>query len=251
MISDLQDEFARAEKLARQSKTFDHQMQAKSVAAGNLTDEQISNILSHAQAHLLKQSGAENAGKNQSTKDALFLALLDHIEQLRQEIDDMERGFEVKYGDAWREELALKILDKDDIPQRRSDETIEAYRERLEVLLIEELLNDDGSIKDEYLNDKDMRKFAEWAQKNYNRDNAIMIAHDLTNPNNTQIQTQALIDKVENAKNSELNTYAARTIDGNEGERQAVLDVDEQLTDNSGLQEQSGFSQDFLKPIGS
>lgn len=63
----------------------------------------------------------------------------------------MEEQFQKTDGDAQREKLALKILDEDEIPQRREGESMEACRERLEVRLIDEVLNEDGSIKDAHL----------------------------------------------------------------------------------------------------
>ena len=84
-----------------------------------------------------------------------------YIEQLQKDMEGMEALFRERDGDAWREKLALNILDADDIPQRHEDESIEDYRERLEPLLIIKMLNPDGSIKTQYLNDPDLSDYAQ------------------------------------------------------------------------------------------
>ncbi|MGH1439754.1 MAG: hypothetical protein ACRBBR_06560 [Cellvibrionaceae bacterium] len=250
MGSYLSDDFINAAYTLEKSKILDWQMQAKSVAVGNLTEDQVSSVLSVAQADLLQKRNAENTNKDSATKDALLFALIQQINDLNQDIEHMEAAFTAKYGDAWREELALKILDEDMIPERKQGETIEAYRERLEELLVDELLNDDGSIKDQYKNDPELKDYAQWAQKIYNRDAAQVIANDLKKPAITAAQTQVLLEKMEEAANSEQNIFTARALEGHETQKTAVLDVDDQLHDEKFQNDRSNFTQDFLKPIG-
>ena len=92
-----------------------------------------------------KSNSSDN--QKQETKDKKFSDLLDTIQSIQNYMDrlaksirQLEDTFRQRDGDAWREKLALKILGEDDIPQRRSGESIEDYRERLEILLINELL---------------------------------------------------------------------------------------------------------------
>ncbi|WP_298307638.1 hypothetical protein [uncultured Erythrobacter sp.] len=95
----------------------------------------------------------------------MLLGMLDQrIADLADRIEIAENGFVEKYGDAWAEELALDILDPDEIPERNSGESIEEYRERLKPMLIGKLLDENGEIKPEYKDHPKYGEFAEWAK---------------------------------------------------------------------------------------
>lgn len=144
-----------------------------------------------------KSNSSEN--QNQETKDrrtARFIELVEqvraNIEQMKASIKALEDSFQQRHGEEWREKLALKILGEDDIPQRRSGESIEAYRERLEILLIDELLNADGSIKGAYKNHPELGDYAEWAQKQYHLSNAKTLSAELDNNTSPKRREQIL-----------------------------------------------------------
>ena len=238
---DVSDHFINAVHHTEKLKEFDQQMQATSVAMGALDESQVSGILASALAQIKKQHSSQEEKRKQTTQDILNQALLNYIDDLNRDIAGMEAGFAAQYGDAWREQIALRILGEDDIPQQRADETIEQYRERLEKLLVEELLNEDGSIKDQYKNDPELNKYAEWAQKIYNRNAALALTNE---------QTQEMVDVLERQKNSEQNNYAADALEGNEEKQKAVLNVDKNHRHANGDNEQSNFDNSFLKPIG-
>ena len=103
------------------------------------------------------------------------------IASLDKQIKDMEVTFHER-NEAWREELALKILDADDIPQPRAGESIQGYHRRLEPLLIAEFLNADGSIKSRYLNDPELADYAQWAQKKFHWNMAQDYIRELEDP---------------------------------------------------------------------
>lgn len=80
-------------------------------------------------------------GRGAQTFDTLLhLAMLDNLNKqighLNDRIAESEADFESRYGEDWREQFAQRILDPDDIPQRRDGESMEEYRARLEDALI-------------------------------------------------------------------------------------------------------------------
>lgn len=116
-------------------------------------------------------------GRTSQTYDTvLHLALLDslnrQIDFLSDRIAQSESGFEARYGEDWREQFAERILDPDDIPQRRDGESMAEYRERLENALVAEMLDENGNIKPEYANDPEMSAWARWAKDEYEKQQA-------------------------------------------------------------------------------
>ncbi len=229
-----------------QDAVFDQQMQAASAGMGTLDESQLSGLLALTLARIKSQNKAETRHK-QSVREILHYVLLEYIDNLNRDISKLEAGFEAQFGDAWREEIALRVFGPDAVPAQRPGERIKDYRTRLERALREEMLNPDGSIKDQYKDDPELEKYAEWAQKIYNREVARAIANDLKNPASTHAQTHQLLQGLEEAQNAEQNTYAARELLGNEEHRNAILTIDDNADDRVGLQNQSDFTLDFLK----
>lgn len=242
----LDDKFIEAVHDIKKAEEYDQHMQAKSVAMGTLDENQVSGIIAMALVKARKAQSSGSDAQAHSMRELLHQILLDYIDNLNREIADLEAGFEAEFGDAWREQIALKILGEDDIPQRQPGESITDFRERLGRTLVEEMLNPDGSIKDKYKNDPDMRRYAEWAQKIYNRDAALNIANGLKNPATTNEQAQQMLDRLEDAQNSEQNTYAARALEGDEQQKEAVLDVDSNHRHDQGSVDQSASGASFL-----
>jgi hypothetical protein len=147
-----------------------------------------------------RRSDHPNSQEVKDKKLSDFIDLIDaanaFIEQLRQDIEELEAGFRAREGDAWREKLALKILDADDIPQRRSDESMKDYRERLEPILIDQMLNADGSIKAQYLNDPELSDYAQWAQKKHHMNIARGYVRELENPNTPPERKEEIHDSL-------------------------------------------------------
>ena len=118
-----------------------------------------------------KKLERQKAEREKLTQFLTSETLKDYLIKLEREIQAMEAEFRKRDGDEWREKLALRILSADDIPQRETHESIEEYRKRIELLLIDEMLSHDGSIKAKYLDDPELSDYAQWAQKqnNFNR----------------------------------------------------------------------------------
>lgn len=246
----MQSDFYKAVAEKENANVFDQQMQAQSVAVGNLALDQVSGIIALAMAQIRRNHATDQEKKERSMRDILQQALQQYIENLTHDIANIEAGFKAEFGDAWREEIALRIFNEDNIPQQRSGESIGEYRKRLEQALIEEMLNDDGTIKQRYSDDPALAKYAEWAQKNYNLDAAQEKANDLASRPIEHPQTKMMLNDLDEKANAELNTYTARLLHDNEEQKQAVTSVDDAQYDKNGSADYSGFANSFGKPIG-
>ena len=231
-----------------QDAIFDQQMQAASVGMGTLDESQLSGLLALTLARIKSQNGAE-AKRKESSRAVLYHVLLEYIDNLNRDIAKLEAGFEARFGDAWREEIALRVFGPDAVPAQRPGERIDDYRARLERELREEMLNPDGSIKDRYKDDPELGKYAEWAQKIYNREAARAIANNLKNPANTHARTHQILRQLEEAQNAEQNTYAARELGGHEEQKEAVLATDKHQMEDAGNRNQSDVVKTFMSPI--
>jgi len=225
------------------SKDKEQHHEAQALMMGNLSDDQVLSVKARAIAHNTQHAQSEREKRKQQTYDLLIQSLYQQIDQLNRDIANMEAGFEAEFGDAWREEIALRILSPDDFPQQMKDENLADYRERLEEQLVDEMLNPDGTIKEKYKNDPQMVKYAEWAQSVYNRDKAVEMANDIeTDPNSPAIQ------QLEQKRNSDLTLNVADQLEGHEKQAD-VLKTDNELYVDATHNQQANFSNDFLKPI--
>lgn len=177
--------------------------------------------------------------RNANTQSADLLQLIDqirlHIELLEQQISELEQGFQAKYSDAWREQIALKVLGEDGIPRRREGESIEDYRARLEKTLIKEMLNPDGSIKKKYLDDPTLLIYAQWAQKKYNLSLARENVAELENPATTPERQQEIFDGMAQRRDLEEITFAEQEAAKRTTQGQ-VKDVADQTRDSATAQ---------------
>lgn len=215
---------------------------------GNLDESQVSSTNTLSMINIKKQQISEKEKREQTSRHLLLQSLYDYVEDMNDQIADMEAAFADQFGDAWREEIAMRVLDPDEFPQQEAGESIIDYRERLQETLVNEMLEPDGSIKPQYLNDPELNKYAEWAQTRHNRDEALEQARTLENYPADSPQAQQVINTIEQQQNSELNIFIARNLDGHEEQKQAVLDVDANNRYNNGSEELSNFAQSFMKP---
>ena len=221
-----------------QDAIFDQQMQAASVGMGTLDESQLSGLLALTLARIKSQNEAETRRK-QSVREILHYVLLEYIDNLNRDIAKLEAGFEAQFGDAWREEIALRVFGPDAVPAQRPGERIDDYRARLERELREEMLNPDGSIKDRYKDDPELEKYAEWAQKVYNREAGKAIANNLKNPASTHAQTHQPLQRLQAAQNAEQNNYAADALEGHDQQKGQVLNISDSYRDDKGAEERS------------
>lgn len=124
--------------------------------------------------------------------DNLLRRAQDWSDKLGRDIAGMEGEFTREFGDAWREHMAIAILDPE-IAQRRDGESVTEYRKRLEQSLKDEMLNADGSIKDEYKSGPYAR-WAVWAQKQYHKGNVDDYIQKRSDPNASPAERKKLDD---------------------------------------------------------
>lgn len=178
-----------------------------------------------------------------SFDDILHLALIDNLNAqiafLDSKIAEAEIGFEERYGEDWREQIAQRLLDPDDIPQREDGESMEEYRQRLEDALISDMLDENGEIKPEYLDDPEMKEWGLWAKAEYDKREAERDKEYVEDPT---------IDEAERSRRqhevSESATFQSRDEmwhQATSNEERAVMEMhtdrayDEVAMDNSGF----------------
>jgi len=190
--------------------------------------------------------------QKQASKEKKFSDLLhtlqiiqDYIDRLAKSIEQMEDTFRQRDGEEWREKLALRVLGEDDIPQQESGETIQAYRERLEKHLINEMLNSDGTIKSKYKDHPQYADYAEWAQKQYHLNAAQRYVQELENPNTTPERRDEIVHEIKQKDNAETATYAISEAEHKETKHQFKADDD--INDDANLQNVNDTAlNDFL-----
>ncbi|MCJ2187889.1 hypothetical protein [Novosphingobium beihaiensis] len=192
---------------------------ARQVASGIVERSSVA-LAASVEGRMAQQSKDADKKAEQRRSDQMLLVLLDDASRLSRElgakIDRMEAVFEAKHGDAWREIMANKVLDPDEIPQQREGETITEYRERLEKELIEKMIDPKtGKIKPEYANsdDPEVRALADWALAQNAKRGIDKPMSVLTDENSTEAEKKAaqadLGSSLEKAivANKELNKH--------------------------------------------
>ncbi|WP_160828598.1 hypothetical protein [Nitrosomonas sp. JL21] len=159
-----------------------------------------------------RQAEEERKTKERQTSQFVEIAaqLRASIERMEADIKKLTALFEKRDGDAWREKLALKILDADAIPQQEVGESIQAYRKRLERHLIDEMLNPDGTIKDKYKNDPKYSDYAEWAQKQFHLTSAKAIVAELDDDYTSPQRKSQLLDEMKQRGDNQEMVFADR-----------------------------------------
>ncbi|WP_340150674.1 hypothetical protein [uncultured Sneathiella sp.] len=144
----------------------------------------------------------------------MHIALMDGIHRQLADLDivmeQTEESYAETFGEDWREQFALEILDPDDIPQREAGESMEDYRERLEDTLMKEMLNEDGSIKEEY---KDDPRASEWAQVKFDRERLQKLEQNLSDPSISDEERQRLIQEYNQSGTAARTGQAGETLE--------------------------------------
>ncbi|MCD1624330.1 hypothetical protein [Citromicrobium bathyomarinum] len=147
-----------------------------------------------------------------AAEDTRFIMLLDQARGysvwLGKEIGKIDDQFEAKYGDAWRETLANKFLDPDEIPERREGESMKDYRERVEDAIEDKLIDPaTGKLRPEYRGNEDAELFekrVELKREKQSADRRIEQAERVANdPNATEAERQAAYEGLEEISNNE------------------------------------------------
>lgn len=159
-----------------------------------------------------------------SRKSASEIAFLSMLDQLNGQIANAESGFAGRYGEDWREQFAQRILEPDEIPQRRDGESMEDYRERLEQALIDKMLDDAGNINPEYLNDPELREWAEWAQWKFDQQQALELRNATSRPGMTDDEVREVTENFSETATFERLVTAQAEFSANEVHDQTLRD---------------------------
>lgn len=151
-----------------------HELRSQALAANTAPDKDTSIILSGSQQ--TKRDAVITKTKKREEREWTELKLAAQArllsEQLARQIAELESAFEATHGDAWREQIANKVMDPDEIPQRRPDESMLDYRKRLEDALTTKMIDPvTGKLKAKYANsdDPDIRRYGDWAQARHTK----------------------------------------------------------------------------------
>ena len=157
-----------------------------------------------------------------------------------------ENNFRAEFGDDWLQDIALRVFDPDEFPQKQDDETFAEYEVRLEQELIEKMIDQDtGKIKDEFKNDPDRLRYAEWAQDRFIERTAkakIEVAQD---PNSTPEEVRAAVNTLDTlAKQKQALQETNDVAEPNKEKVEEMLEVkiDESVSSNLTATSDSGFS---------
>lgn len=166
---------------------------------------------------IASKSSSNQAEEERKVKEQRTTQFVELVEQMRASIERMEAdvnrlvsSFEKRDGDAWREKLALNILEADAIPQQEANESITVYRKRLERHLIDEMLNPDGTIKDKYKNDPKYGDYAEWAQQQFHLNSAKAVVAELDNDTTSPQRKEQILDEMKQRGDTEEMVFADR-----------------------------------------
>ena len=168
----MQDAKARAEDYDR------HQRAEAGLEVGDGNAHQ--SILDAAQDRILRDKKQRSRGSRDSMY--WFDIIQQQINDMQTLIDGAEGGFAAQYGEDWREQFAMRILDPDIMPQRENGESLAEYRARVEQALMDEMLNPDGTIKSEYKDHPEYGQLAQWAQWKHDQQRAIAFKAELDDP---------------------------------------------------------------------
>lgn len=183
-----------------------------------------------AQSNSPARKGKED--KRSSVRNILFRDLLERqLTELQNLIDQSEQEFAAQNGDAWREKLALAILDPDLIPPREHGESMADYRERLEQSLMDELLNEDGTIKAKYKNHPEYGEYAQWAQWKYDEQQAQALKTALNDPSVSNAERTTMMAHYTQSASHERIKQALDNIDKANPEHSVLNAAKDQLED--------------------
>ncbi len=236
MVDDLTDKFETVRQLNKKAADEENELLMGQMSGSKVGKIELRNGISQE----TQKKRAEKEREKKDLKEYLSAKILnDYLRELEKEIQSLEASFRKRDGDEWREKLALRILDADDIPERRKDETIEAYRERIELLLIDQMLNADGSIKSEYTSDPELSDYAEWAQKKNHFSQGIALARRVEN--GEEIEPHEV-------GNTELVVFVDRALANGSDAQGGAKDLRDNSQDVKFQQEQSMARNAFLMP---
>ena len=186
------------EQLAFRRRVEQQKEQDENLGRGKLSEQVGRRATNTGQA---RQSASTEEDRKKERKEqtdrAILLSTLDQArtfaDQRGRDADRFEDTFEARFGDAWREEIANRVMESDEIAERLPCESMEDYRERLTDELIDTMIDPEtGEIRPEYANDPELREYAEWAKARYDEREARAYIERRSDPNLTPEQQRAM-----------------------------------------------------------
>ena len=219
-IARLQNAKARAEDFDR------HQRAEAGLEMGDGSNHQV--LLDSAPSTAQNQKKKRDKASNHTT---YWLDLIQQqIYDTQKLIEGAENNFTLQYGEDWREQFAMRILDPDLMPQSLEGESIEDYRARVEAALMDELLNDDGTIKAKYKDHPEYGELAQWAQWKHDQQLASNLQRDLNDPSLSDSERTAKVEEfTQSATYQRLNQKTLASTPSGDG----IMDVKEDLEDTT------------------
>ena len=150
-----------------------------------------------ALARSVQDARKEASEKSRRTSDTiLFLNLLDQrIADLDFRMAELEEQLVEQFGEQWAEQVALEVLDPDEMPQRRDGESMADYQARVYDALEAELLDENGNIKPEYKDHPRYGNAAQYMEHRYDRDAAVELRTKLNDPDTSPAEAAREIEE--------------------------------------------------------
>ncbi len=192
--------------------------------------------------------GKEAERAKRSFDTVLYLDLLDnHIADLERRMGKLETQLIDRFGEDWSQQVALEVLDPDDMPQRRDGESMTDYKERVERAFVEEMLDDNGNVKAEYKDHSRYGQAAQWAKYRHDSESATSLRKKLSDPDLTVTEAEAIVESTPSAPTIDQLEKAKDGLASDSGGRQALFnEVDNQFDVEVGSKPVHGEDSAFL-----
>ena len=185
-----------------------------------------------ALARSVQEARKEASEKSKRTTDTiLFLNLLDQrIADLDFRMAELEGQLVEQFGEQWAEQVALEVLDPDEMPQRRDGESMADYQARVYDALEAEFLDEGGNIKPEYKDHPRYGDAAKYMQYRFDKDAAVELRSRLSDPDLSPEEAREIIESAEGTPTLD-RLYKAQDGLTNEVGDQAVTAAADELFD--------------------
>ncbi len=130
-----------------------------------------------------------------SADNVLFLNMLDQrIADLDFRMGELEERLVAEFGEDWGQQVALEVLDPDEMPQRRDGESMADYEARVDAALAAEFLDEDGNVKPEYKDHPRYGDAAQFMEHKLDREAATELRAKLNDPNTSSAEAAQEIE---------------------------------------------------------
>ncbi|MGB6229111.1 MAG: hypothetical protein WBF53_03165 [Litorimonas sp.] len=177
-----------ADQQANDLQAFERQRSGAAADTGEMARDTMASNSSIREAGAKKEAERrKDAFETQALLNQINLQnMSDYADQRARDAANLERDLEDMFGADWRQDVALRVFGPDEFPQKREDETPAEYEQRLEDELIDRMIDPEtGEIRNEYKDDPELTKAAEWAKARYDERKARDYVRVHSDPNST------------------------------------------------------------------